>query len=304
LGEAAAAEGAELERATARQGQLRSSIAERQAAIDSVRVEAHDAELEILGAERDLRLVDLELQRIGERREEIAKAESEGRGSLSQVDVDEGKTRRELADAQHLIGEAQERVRVAESVLIERRRVVEEQSAKATEVKVQATEARERADRERSVIGQLDRSIAELDAREDRLREDVDIADRELGQAVGRILLHRGRLSETAHDAAVAREELSDHRGRYDEAQMLLGQSEAALKELRSTIDKRSTELNALTLRERELTMSLEHLEEQVQDKHRIELAYVIGDHHARPVPDAAITARAEELQGLIDRMG
>ena len=304
LGEAAAAEGAELERATARQGQLRASIAERQAAIDSVRVEAHDAELEILGAERDLRHVDLELQRIGERRQEIAKAESEGRGSLSQVDVDEGKTRRELTDAQHLVSEAQEGARVAESVLVERRRVVDEQSAKATEVKVRATEARERADRERSMIGQLDRSIAELDAREDRLREDVDVADRDLGQAAGRALLHRGRLSETAHDAAVAREELSHQRARFDEAQTLLGRSEAALKELRSTIDKRSTELNALTLRERELTMSLEHLEEQVQDKHRIELAYVIGDHHARPVPDAAITERAEELQGLIDRMG
>lgn len=304
LEEAAAAEGAELQRATARQGQLRAFIAERQAAIDSVRVEAHDAELEILGAERDLRLVDLELQRIVERRQEIARAESEGRGSLLQVDVDEGNTRRELADAQHLVSEAQEAARVAESVLVERRRVVDEQSAKAIEVKVKATEARERADRERSVIGQLERSIAELDAREERLREDGDIADRDLGQAAGRILLHRGRLSETAHDAAIAREELSGHRARFDEAQTLLGQSEASLKELRATIDQRSTELNALTLRERELTMSLEHLEEQVQDKHRIELAYVIGDHHARPVPDATITARAEELQGLIDRMG
>ena len=27
-------------------------------------------------------------------------------------------------------------------------------------------------------------------------------------------------------------------------------------------------------------------------------------DHHARPVPDAEVTARAEELQRLIDRMG
>ena len=304
LGEAAAAQGAELERAVSNQGQLRARIAEGQAAIDSARVQAHDAELDILGAERDLRVVEMELQRVAERRQGIANAQTEGRAALSQVDVDEGNTRRQLSAAQHQVTNAEEATQVAESVLTERRRVVEEQAAKATEVKVGATQSRERADRERSVLGQLDRSTTALDAREDRLREDVAIADRDQGQAAGRILLHQGRLSETAHDASRARDELSYQRARYDEARTALGESEASLKQLRSTIDEQSTELNELTLREREISLSLEHLEEQVLDKHRVELAYVIGDHHARPVPDAEVTARAEELQGLIDRMG
>lgn len=304
LEEAAASQGAELERATTDQGRLRATIAERQAAIDSTRVQAHDAELEILGAERDLRVVEMELRRIEERRQEISSAETESRAALLRVDVDESNTKRQIAEAQREVAEAAEAVRVADSVLAERRRVVEDQAAKATEVKVGATQARERADRERSVLAQLDRSIAELNAREDRLREDVAIADRDRGQAAGRILLHQGRLSETAHEAAVAREALSGHRGRYDAAQMHLGESERTLKELRATIDQQSTALNELTLRDRELTLSLEHLEEQVLDKHRIELAYVIGDHHDRPVPDAEVTARAEELQRLVDRMG
>ncbi|MBW1873786.1 MAG: chromosome segregation protein SMC [Deltaproteobacteria bacterium] len=304
LEEAAASEGAELDGATANQGRLRANIAERQAAIDSARVQAHDAELEILGAERDLRVVEMEIRRIEERRREIANAETEGRAALSEVDVDESNTRRQLTDAQRDVADAEEASQVAESVLSERRRVVDEQAAKVTEVKVGATQSRERADRERSLLGQLDRSISELDAREARLRDDVAIADRDQGQAAGRILLHRGRLSETAHDAGVAREGLSSQRARFDEAQTQLGESEASLKKLRSTIDEQSTELNELTLRERELTLSLEHLDEQVLDKHRVELAYVIGDHHARPVPDAEVTARAEELQRLIDRMG
>ena len=304
LEEAAASEGAELERATVNQGRLRANIAERQAAIDSARVQAHDTELEILGAERDLRVVEMELRRIEERRYEIASAETEGRAALAEVDVDESNTKRQLTDAQRHVADAEEASQVAASVLAERRRVVEEQAAKVTEVKVGATQSRERADRERSLLGQLDRSISELDAREDRLRDDVAIAERDQGQAAGRILLHRGRLSETAHEAAVAREELSSQRARFDEAQTQLGESEASLKQLRSTIDEQSTELNELTLRERELTLSLEHLNEQVLDKHRVELAHVVGDHHARPVPDADVTARAEELQRLIDRMG
>jgi chromosome segregation protein len=304
LEEAAASEGAKLERATANQGRLRANIAERQAAIDSARVQAHDAELEILGAERDLRVVEMELRRIEERRQEIANAETEGRAALAEVDVDESNTKRQLIDAQRDVADAEEVSQVAASVLAERRRVVEEQAVKVTEVKVGATQSRERADRERSLLRQLDRSIAELNAREDRLRDDVAIADRDQGQAAGRILLHRGRLGEMAHEAAVAREELSSQRARFDEAQTQLGESEASLKQLRSTIDEQSTELNELTLRERELTLSLEHLNEQVLDKHRVELAYVVVDHHARPVPDTDVTARAEELQRLIDRMG
>ncbi len=304
LEEAASAEGSKLEAAIAEQGRLRSSIAERQAAIDSARTEAHDAELEILGAERDLHLVGMELQRIDERRQEIQRAESEARAHLTQVDVDEANTKRELLDAERHVADAEEAARVAQSVLSERRRVVEEQAARATEVKVESTQARERADRERSVLGQLDRSIAELNAREDRLREDVAIAERDQGQAAGRILLHQGRLSETAHDAALARERLSVLRGEYDAAQAQLGESEVALKHLRSDIDAQSSALNALSLRERELVLSLEHLEEQVADKHRVELGYVIGDYHARAMPGSEDTARAEELQRLIDRMG
>lgn len=304
LEEATASQGAELERATAHQGRLRATIAERQAAIDSARVQTHDAELEIVGAERDLRVVEMEFKRSEERRQEIAKGETEARAALSRVDVDEGNTKRQLSDAQREVAEAEEAVRVAESVLAERRRVVEEQTAKATEVKVGATQSRERADRERSVLGQLDRSIAELDARENRLREDVTIADRDRGQAAGRILLHHGRLSEAAHEAAVAREELSGHRARFEAAQMQLGESERSLKALRSTIDEQSTALNELALRDRELTLSLEHLQEHVVDKHRVELAYVIGDYHDRLIPDGEVIARAEELQQLIDRMG
>ena len=294
----------ELDRAVEEQGRLRAAIAERQAAIDAARVQAHDAELEILGSERDLRVVELEQRRLGQRREEIARAREEARASLAQIDRDEGETERELRSAEDHVADAESAARAAETVLVERRRVVDEQAAKATEVKVGATRSRERADRERSMLAQLERSLAEVNAREDRLREDVAITDRDQGQAAGRILLHQGRLGETAHDAAVAREELSNQRARFDEAQMRLGQGEASLKELRSTIETQSTELNELTLRDRELSLSLEHLTEQVFDKHRVELTHALGDHHARPVPDAGVTARAEELQRLIDRMG
>ena len=304
LAEAAAEQDHALERATSDQGDLRARIAERQAAIDAARVEAHDSELEILGSERDLAATELELQRIAERREELTRSQGEAESALSQIDVDEADTRRDLAEAQSGITAAEEATRVAQSVLDERRRVVEEASARFTEERVRATQAHERADRERSILSQLECSVADLDAREQRLREDVDGAHRDRGQCAGRILLHQGRLTEAAHEAAMARETVSEQRARFDEAQIRLGDAEVALKELRGSLERRSHELHELTLREREMALALEHLEEQVVDKHRIELPYVIRDYHDRPIPDAEAMSRAEELQRLIDRMG
>jgi chromosome segregation protein len=295
---------AQLQSAVSQQGELRAHIAERQAEIDAARARAHDAEIEILGAERDLREAEGELRRIAERTEEIARLTSDAREALAAIDADELEARRELQNARQLTNEAAESVRAAETVLAERRRVVDEQNARVTEVKVRATQARERADRERSVLLQLERSAAEIEAREERLRGDVASAHRDQGQAAGRILLHQGRLEETAHEAAQARDQLAGLRGQLDDAQSVLGASEAALKALRGSVDQQSSELSELTLRERELTLAMEHLEEQIENRYRMELRTVIGDYHARPIPDAAVRDRAAELQGLIDRMG
>jgi chromosome segregation protein len=295
---------AQLQSAVSQQGELRAHIAERQAEIDAARARAHDAEIEILGAERDLREAEGELRRIAERTEEIARLTSDAREALAAIDADEVEARRELQNARQLTNEAAESVRAAETVLAERRRVVDEQNARVTEVKVRATQARERADRERSVLLQLERSAAEIEAREERLRGDVASAHRDQGQAAGRILLHQGRLEETAHEAAQARDQLAGLRGKLDDAQSVLGASEAALKALRGSVDQQSSELSELTLRERELTLAMEHLEEQIENRYRMELRTVIGDYHARPIPDAAVRDRAAELQGLIDRMG
>ena len=295
---------ATLDKAVEVQGELRTRIAEGQAAIDSARTAAHDAEIETLGVERDLRAIDVELDRIDARQQEIDELEGGARAALAAIDVDEETARRTLQDLHSRVQHAAEAVETAQSVLLERRRVLDEQLARVTEVKVRATQTRERAERERSMLEQLERSTADLAAREERLIGESEMARREQGQAAGRILLQQGRLSETAHEAAAARQDLSALRAELDAAQSEVAHSEASLKDLRGAIDRQSAELNALTLKEREIDLSIEHLKEQVLARHRIELDHVICEYHTRPIPDASVSTRAEELQRLIDRMG
>ena len=59
-----------------------------------------------------------------------------------------------------------------------------------------------------------------------------------------------------------------------------------------------------LTLRDRELSMELEHLLEQVEERHRVRVEDVLVDYHDRELPDAQVRERVSELLRLIERMG
>jgi chromosome segregation protein len=50
--------------------------------------------------------------------------------------------------------------------------------------------------------------------------------------------------------------------------------------------------------------MALEHLLDQVQERHRCDLRKVIGDFHFRDLPDESVRARIDELLRLVERMG
>lgn len=293
-----------LDEAVAHQGALRAAIAEREAAIEAARTAAHDAEIAILGAERDLKGVDAEVERLRADRAAVKRELQELRGASSQAEAEERTAKHALEDAARRLQDCAQQVDAARSVLTERRRAVEAQAVQVTEVSVRATQALERADRDRAALERLQTSIQELNAREKRLRGDVNTAQHEQGQASGRVLLHRGRLSETVQEAVVARDALGTSRTQLDKAQAELGASEAELKGMRADIDERATRVNELMLRGRELELAVEHLEEQIADRHRIELRAVLGDYHAMPTPDDAQRERVEELQRLIDRMG
>ncbi len=293
-----------LDDAVARQGAHRAEIAEREAAIEAARTAAHGAEIAILGAERDLKGLDAELERLTAEQASNARELESLRGALAQTDVEERTANHDIEEARRRLAECDQQLSANKGVLTQRRRAVEEQARQVTDVSVRATETRERADRDRASLERVERSIEELDAREGRLRGDVSSAQHQQGQAAGRVLLHRGRLSETVQEAVVARDALSASRAELDDAQGQLGNAEAELKVMRGGIDEKATRVNELMLRGRELELAVEHLEEQIADRHRVELRAVLGDYHAMPVPDESQKARAEELQRLIDRMG
>jgi len=294
----------ELETAVQRHNELRRGIAQRQAAIDSARTQAHDAEIAIVKADKDVRRLQAEATESARRSEVMGDEMANLVQALSDAFAEETAGQEEIAAARKSRDEAAQELDAASGIHDERLRAVEEQSRAVTEVRVRAAQARERAESDRTALGRLERSIEELDQREQRLRGDVEAGAKEQGRLSAELLFSREKLHLTVDSAMKAHEALGAVRARHDAARHALGEREVALKELRSKLEVVSAEVNQLAIRDRELAMELDHLLESIEERHRVDLRKQLTEYHARPLPDREQRERASELLRLINRMG
>ncbi|MBX3272509.1 MAG: chromosome segregation protein SMC [Sandaracinaceae bacterium] len=293
-----------LHEAIARHGELRTGIAQRRAALDAARTEAHDAEIAIVKTDKDLRRAEEGLERAQRRAEQLGAEADQLGAQLSSAHDEERAATEEIEAARTADRDASEALAAGEEILGHRRRAAEEQALVVTTVKVRAAEAKQRAQSDRGALERLARSVAELAEREARLEGDMRTAAQQQGEAAAHAMLGREELHETVARAMVAHEELGAVRARYEEAKVQLGEREQSLGTLRRAIEAGDKELGALTLRERELAKDLEYLLTTTDERHDVDLTKIIGDYHYRELPDAQVRARIDELLALVRRMG
>lgn len=287
-----------------RHQELRQSIAHGQAELDSARTEAHDAEITIVKADKDLRRAEEEHQRAVERAAKLAEEHQELSLELEAAGDEESTARTEIESATVARDEAQTELDAAESVEEQRRMGADEQNMLVTEVRVRAAQSRQKAESDRSTVERLDRSVVELGGRIDRLSNEVQELSRLQGELGSQLVVNRAALEERVTEAMFASELLQTVRQEYDAAKEAIGIRELAIRELRSVMDAAMKRENELNLRERELSMALEHLVEQINERHRLDLRRVLGDYHLREIPDGAVRERIDELLRLVERMG
>ncbi|HET8936619.1 MAG TPA: chromosome segregation protein SMC [Polyangiales bacterium] len=294
----------EMASATSRHSSLRSAIAQRQAALEATRSDAHDKEIALVKADKDLRraeeavsMAQLRIEKLSVEVEELA----EMLGGESDEERD-GRTERGAAFAQKAELEAE--IVAADGVYREQRAAVEAQSAVVTELRVRAAQAKQKLESDRAVIERLARSLEELDARSERLQRELsELADKQ------RDIEQRGEhdkteLAERAAEAAGAQSELTIHRTGYETARAAVSEQEHALRDVRAAIDADVQQAGDLTVKEREIGMAIEHLLDNVYQKHRLDVRVELTDYHDREIPDENLRSRITELTSVVERMG
>jgi chromosome segregation protein len=295
---------AEMDAARAHHGSLRNAIAQRQAAIESTRTSAHEREIGLVKAERDLRRAE-DGVRDSEQRVVTLANEAETLAPLLRDGGDDAlAARADRSAAEQAKAESMAALAAEDEVYRTRRARVEEQSGVVTEVRVRAAEAKQKLESDQSVIERLERSLEELDARERRLNEELQELARQQGELAGRTARDREQLAERVQEAMQLATQVSELKAQYDEARMRLSEHEQSLRAVRLTIEAENKRFSELSIEEREAVLAVGHLLDGVYERHHVDVRKELTEYHDRALPEESTHARIDELRRIVERMG
>jgi chromosome segregation protein len=284
---------------------LRTQIGETQGALERARQQAHQSELMLVHAEKDLKNAEAEAAQHEKRIEALSAELEELRKSIAEADAERAGTQETLDKAREELAAVEATIVEAETRAAEWRERVKAQQDLVMERKVALAGAREKLAAARGTVQRLTRSEVELSERARRLDGELCEGARNFGETAALLVKHRERLGEALDAASKAQDALAEARRVFEGFRANLQEREAGLKDLRTRAEETRAALtqHEMALRERQLAM--EHLLAGVREKFRgLELPRVVGDYHLRPPPDAETRSRIAELTGLIDRMG
>jgi chromosome segregation protein len=284
---------------------LRSQIGECTGALERARQQAHQSELALVHAEKDLRAAESELEGHNRRLEALGADLEELRRAIAEAEAERAGAQEILDAARTSLEEVSSRIADAETSATGWRDQVQSQQQLVMERKVALAGAREKLAAARGTLQRLARSETELAERGGRLHAELERGAAEYGETAATLVRHKERLIDAHLAARLAHELLAETRTVFDAFRADLTEREGGLKDLRTRASESRDALaeHEMALRERQLSMS--HLLTGVREKFRgLDLPRVIGDYHLRPAPDGELRDRIQELMGLLDRMG
>ncbi len=289
----------------ARHQALRSQIGECIGALERARQQAHQSELALVHAEKDLRAAEAELESHAQRLTAIGVDLEELREAIREAEVERAAAQNVLATARASVNVVTASIAEAEARALEWREQVAEQQQRVLERKVALAAAREKLAAARGTLQRVARSEAELTERSRRLDEELERGAVEYGETAAMLVRQKERLGEAQSMARAAQELFAEARTAFDALRVALGEREGGLKDLRTRTDAARGALSHHEMALRERQISMDHLLTGVREKFRgLHLPRVVGDYHMRPPPDFELRDRIQELSGLLDRMG
>jgi chromosome segregation protein len=284
---------------------LRLRMTEVGTALERARTEAHQGELALVTAEKDLRRAEDQIQHADKRRGQVEHDLEELGDALDRATGEMDAARAKLEGGRAGREEAQTALEHAEMLAAEWRERVLGQQSVVTERKVRLARVRERATAMRGTVERLRRSVDEVKARIVKLDDERTESAFGAGKAAATIMLAREKLVVAVAAAQKAHAELTAARQALDEARQALAARESDLRGLRQERSDAHERLQKHEMALQKLAIEHTHLTEGVRERFRgLELHRVVGDYHKRPLVDAAHKARITELTELLDRMG
>ncbi|MBK8994981.1 MAG: chromosome segregation protein SMC [Myxococcales bacterium] len=284
---------------------LRARLSEVGTSLDRARQEAHAGELAHVTAEKDLARTSDEITRATARQATIGAESAELETKLADARRAQGECQTQLEAARASLEHLRHELGKAEAQAASWNERVTAQAALVTERKVRLAQVREQVEAAKSSQERVLAAIADLETRAQRLGDELVEVARSLGETAAQIVIARETRLGATEAAQLAHEELSAARALLEQVRFALGTREAELKTLRDEAQLLDESLRRAEMALQRIELERQHLLANVRDRFRgLDLLRVVGDYHARPIPDDEQRRRIEELTQLIDRMG
>jgi chromosome segregation protein len=264
----------------------------------------HVEEINLATQEKDLHKLSEDLSRVRQQLQSVERERLDLEETAQAVCRQEEATRGELAHLQLDRDQREEDVRRMGEELKALAQRAEGVSTELTSLRVKVASSAERMEAARKELEQLDQRQAELTARGSRLEENVRQTSARL-EEVGRSEQETAGLrSEQMATLESLSGELEGRRSQHADSASAVRAQDGRLRELRSRLEELGQGLSQLSLQERELALALEHLVEQIRDRHQLELTDELHRFHLSPPLPPDHEHRLSEMRAQVERIG
>ncbi len=294
----------DLADATARVVSTKTELQRVTKTIESLRAEAHDGDIAIMGHEKDLTGYRADVDRLRTRLTQLnaeqLELEERLRGVAEQeAELSQSRTQANADIERHEASQEDLTVRVASG-----RERVEELALAATQAKIQVAQLGEKRASLEAAVLQLELNDRELNDRITKLQQSIaDDSERneQLLKDTEELQASLVEVRERHLDSAA---QLDEGRKLYEIRVGELQMAEIQVRELRAKAEELAGEVSSLDIRLYDLKTQMTMLEDQIAERYNVSLRRVVGDYHLRPLVGEEEEARLEKLRQLIHRMG
>ena len=264
----------DLTEATARLVTARADLKAVTKAIEGLRGQVHQGDLEIMGHEKDSTRLRQELERARERLTQLGGELMELEGRMSGLETeDQGiHARRELAAAAVVELEASQLEFIG--ALTEERERLETLATALTEARVRAAQLGEKRASLVAATLRLAAARGEHEARMARLGAEVEESQTRIAALHADTERLAGELETARQERLVAAQSIAEGRSEYDRRGQALAEVELSVRSLRSQADRLAQELAAVELRRNQVTMNQQVLDNGIYDRYQLCLLY------------------------------
>ncbi len=264
----------------------------------------HAEELNLATQEKDLHRAGEDLSRLRERLAALDSEDSQLLQSLNALEAEEEASRGEVAHGQTEKAAREDGLRQLAAELDSLRSRGDALAQELTTLRIKVAANNERVDSARKELEQLRAQEAEVTTRVARLEETLQETSGRVEQLATQISATEAGRTERAEGLTAKSAELEERRGAHEQSNLEVRDQEVQLRDLRSKVDELTQGLSEIALRERELALELNHLIEQIRERHQVELGLELHRYHLlAPLPPEA-EQELKELRGQVERMG